>query len=130
MIDPMEKITEGKDLVGKIQNFVSGFLGYYDRERRREADKILRDSIAARYETEWSRISDVQASLVKAKQLERLMKSNPRRSSSGHLSTESEARRGATPDSSMQFGSRRTNCSESTLMISRCWRTATGFERR
>ena len=72
MIDPMEKITEGKDLVGKIQNFVSGFLGYYDRERRREADKILRDSIAARYETEWSRISDVQASLVKAKQLERL----------------------------------------------------------
>jgi len=72
MIDPMEKITEGKDLVGKIQNFVSGFLGYYDRERRREADKILRDSIAAKYEAEWSRISDIQASLVSAKQLERL----------------------------------------------------------
>ena len=72
MIDPMEKITEGKDLVGKIQNFVSGFLGYYDRDRRREADKLLRDGIAARYEAEWSRISDVQASLVSAKQLEYL----------------------------------------------------------
>ena len=72
MIDPMEKLTEGKDLIGKIQNFVSGFLGYYDRDRRREADKILRDTIAARYETEWSRISDVQAGLVSANQLERL----------------------------------------------------------
>ncbi len=72
MIDPMEKITEGKDLVGKIQNFVSGFLGYYDRDRRREADKLLREGIAARYEAEWSRISDVQASLVSAKQLEYL----------------------------------------------------------
>ncbi len=72
MIDPMEKITEGKDLIGRIQNFVSGFLGYYDRDRRREADKILREAIAARYETEWSRISDIQASLVSAKQLEHL----------------------------------------------------------
>ena len=72
MIDPMAKITEGKDLIGQIQNFVSGFLGYYDRDRRREADKILRDSIAARYEVEWSRISDVQASLASAKQLESL----------------------------------------------------------
>lgn len=72
MIDPMEKLTEGKDLIGKIQNFVSGFLGYYDRDRRREADKVLRDTIAARYEREWSRISEVQARLVSAKQLERL----------------------------------------------------------
>ncbi len=72
MIDPMEKLTEGKDLMGKIQNFVSGFLGYYDRDRRREADKVLRDTIAARYEREWSRISEVQARLVSAKQLERL----------------------------------------------------------
>lgn len=70
MTDPMEKVTEGKDLLGTIQNFVSGFLGYYDRERRREADKILRDTLAQRYEEQWQRISGIQASLVSAKQLE------------------------------------------------------------
>lgn len=70
MTDPMEKVTEEKDLLGKIQNFVSGFLGYYDRERRREADKILRDTIAQRYEEQWSRISALQAQLVSAKQLQ------------------------------------------------------------
>lgn len=70
MADPMDKVTEGKDLVGKIQNFVSGFFGYYDRERRRDADKILRDSLAERYEQQWARISEVQRKLIAAKQLE------------------------------------------------------------
>ena len=37
------KITEGKDLLGKIRNFLSGFVGYVDRENRREADKLLRE---------------------------------------------------------------------------------------
>jgi hypothetical protein len=72
MIDPIGKIGEGKDAIGKIQNFVAGFLGYHDRDRRREADKLLRDAVAARYEAEWGRLSDVQARLVSAKQLERL----------------------------------------------------------
>ena len=72
MIDPLGKMMEEKDLLGKIQNFVSGFVGYYDRERRREADKILRDTISQRYETEWNRISAVQSQLVSAKQLEHL----------------------------------------------------------
>lgn len=70
MSDPMEKVTEGQDLLGKIQNFVSGFLGYYDRERRRDADKILRDGLAQRYEQQWQRISDLQKQLIANKQLE------------------------------------------------------------
>lgn len=70
MTDPMEKVTEGKDLLGKIQNFVSGFVGYYDRERRRDADKMLRDTVANRYEEQWDRISAIQSKLVAAKQLE------------------------------------------------------------
>lgn len=70
MTDPMDKVTEDKDLLGKIQNFVAGFLGYYDRERRREADKILRDTLGQRYEEQWQRISGIQTSLVSAKQLE------------------------------------------------------------
>lgn len=69
-VDPMGKITEGKDLLGKIRNFLSGFVGYVKREDRREADKLLRESIALRYETQWSRISAVQRQLIGGGNLE------------------------------------------------------------
>ncbi|MFQ5921946.1 MAG: hypothetical protein ACE5M4_03815 [Anaerolineales bacterium] len=70
MTDPMDKVTEEKDLLGKLQNAVAGFVGYYDRERRRDADKLLRDAVADRYEEQWDRISAIQAQMVAAKMLE------------------------------------------------------------
>ena len=70
MTDPMEKVTEEKDLLGRLQNAVAGFVGYYDRERRRDADKMLRDTVANRYEEQWNRISSIQAKMVSAKLLE------------------------------------------------------------
>jgi hypothetical protein len=71
-VDPLGKVTEGKDLLGKIRNFLSGFVGYIKREDRREADKILRESIALRYETQWSRISGLQRQLIGGGQVELL----------------------------------------------------------
>lgn len=70
MSDPLGKITEGKDLLGKIRNFLAGFLGYVDRENRREADKVLRGTIVTRYEEQWSRISALQRQLLAGGQLE------------------------------------------------------------
>ncbi|MEX0787292.1 MAG: hypothetical protein WD906_00315 [Anaerolineales bacterium] len=70
MTDPLGKITEGKDLLGKIRNFLAGFVGYVDRENRREADKMLREDLARRTREQWSRISDVQRQLAGAGQLE------------------------------------------------------------
>jgi len=70
MTDPMDKVTEEKDLLGKLQNSVAGFVGYYDRERRRDADKLLRDTVADRYEEQWDRVSAIQAQMVAAKMLE------------------------------------------------------------
>ena len=67
MTDPMDKVTEEKDLMSKLQNSVAGFVGYYDRERRRDADKMLRDTVANRYEEQWDRISAVQARMVSGK---------------------------------------------------------------
>ncbi len=69
MTDPMDKVTEEKDLLGKLQNSVAGFVGYYDRERRRDADKLLRDTVADRYEEQWDRVSAIQAQMVSAKLL-------------------------------------------------------------
>lgn len=70
MSDPLDKITEGKGLLGKIRNTLSGFLGYVDRENRREADKLLREQIASQYEEQWSRVSKLQRQLISAGQLE------------------------------------------------------------
>lgn len=70
MIDPLGKVTEGQDLIGKIRNFLSGFVGYVKREDRREADKLLREDLAARYRQLWSRISEVQRQLVGQGQLD------------------------------------------------------------
>jgi hypothetical protein len=69
-IDPLGKVTEDKDLLGKIRNFLGGFLGYVDRDRRREADKLLRETIAQRYEELWERISTLQRDLIQTKNLE------------------------------------------------------------
>lgn len=68
--DPLGKVTEGKDLLGKIRGFLSGFIGYFDRDRRREADMLLRETVAQRYEEQWDRISSLQRDMIKASQLE------------------------------------------------------------
>ncbi len=70
MTDPMDKVTEEKDLLGKLQNSVAGFVGYYDRERRRDADKLLRDTVADRYEEQWDRVSAIQVQMIAGKMLE------------------------------------------------------------
>jgi len=72
MSDPLGKITEGKDFISKIRNTVSGFLGYFDRETRRDADKILREEIAKRYEEQWSRVSGIQRQIISAGQIKLL----------------------------------------------------------
>lgn len=70
MSDALGKITEGKDLLGKIRNFLAGFVGYMDRENRREADKLLRGTIGSRYEEQWGRLSEIQRQLIASGQLE------------------------------------------------------------
>jgi hypothetical protein len=68
--DPLGKITEGKDLLGKIRNFLAEYVGYVDRENRREADKLLRETIVRRYDQQWTRISDLQKQFIEAGKLE------------------------------------------------------------
>lgn len=68
--DPLGKITEGKDIIGKIRNFLADYIGYVDRENRREGDKLLRETIEKRYEEQWARISDLQKQFIEAGKLE------------------------------------------------------------
>jgi hypothetical protein len=64
MTDPMGKVTEEKDWIDKIQNFLANYIGYFDKERRRDADKMLRTTVASRFEEQWDRISSHQEELV------------------------------------------------------------------
>ena len=68
--DPIGKITEGKDIIGKIRNFLAEYVGYVDRENRRDADKLLRETASKRYDEQWSRISELQKQFIQAGKLD------------------------------------------------------------
>jgi hypothetical protein len=70
MADPYGKITQGQDLLGKIRNFLAGFVGYVERDNRREADKLLRSTLAQRFDEQWGRISELQRQFISEGQLE------------------------------------------------------------
>jgi DNA repair ATPase RecN len=61
-----------KDVVGsekssfeRFMEKIPGVSGYKDKERRRETDKIVRETLAKRYDEEWNRISEIQRVLIK-----------------------------------------------------------------
>jgi hypothetical protein len=64
MSDILGRIREEQDVFGKLLGKVPGFNGYFDREQRRMADKMLRETVAARYEEQWRRISALQRELI------------------------------------------------------------------
>jgi hypothetical protein len=64
MSDILNKIREDQDVFAKLLSKVPGFSGYIDRESRRAADKILRETTASRYEEQWRRISGLQRDLI------------------------------------------------------------------
>ncbi len=53
----------------KIAGIVPGFNGYMDRERRRDADKLLRTYLANQYSTQRDRLNRAEQSLLRAGQI-------------------------------------------------------------
>lgn len=64
MSDMFEKVTGDTDPITKIAKMIPGFGGYLDRQQRRAADKLLRESIADKYEILWKRVGNLQQDLV------------------------------------------------------------------
>jgi hypothetical protein len=56
----------------KIAGIVPGFKGYTDRERRRDADKLLRTHLAKQYSAQRDRLTRVQQSLLRAKRMDQI----------------------------------------------------------
>src|SRR5438552_5958761 len=58
------------DFLHRIAGIVPGYDGYMDRERRRDADKMLRTQLARQYLAQRERLTRVQQSLLSAHKLE------------------------------------------------------------
>ncbi|MBN1535130.1 MAG: hypothetical protein JW908_00255 [Anaerolineales bacterium] len=58
------KVSSDIDPFKKILNFIPGFKGYIERQKRRDADKLLRDTIADRVEEKWARVSAIQRDFI------------------------------------------------------------------
>lgn len=64
MSDILGRIQEEQDIFSKLLGKIPGFSGYFDREQRRMADKTFRETVAARFEEQWRRISALQRDLI------------------------------------------------------------------
>jgi hypothetical protein len=70
MSDLFERVTGDQDLFTKILSKLPGFSGYIERQNRRQADKILREAVADRFQEQWQRISGLQRDLIRQGQLQ------------------------------------------------------------
>ena len=59
-----DKIKSEMDPLKKILAIIPGFKGYLERQARRDSDKLLRDTIADRFEAQWRRVSGLQRDLI------------------------------------------------------------------
>lgn len=64
--DFFQKVTSQQDPFKKLLSFIPGFGGYIERQNRRDADKLLRDTVARRFEEQWKRSSQLQTDMVSA----------------------------------------------------------------
>ena len=64
MDDFFQKVTSQQDPFRKLASYIPGFGGYIERENRRDADKLLRTTVARRFEEQWKRTSQLQNDMV------------------------------------------------------------------
>jgi hypothetical protein len=64
MDDFFQKVTSMQDPFKKLVSNIPGFGGYVKRQTRRDADKLLRDTVATRFEEQRKRTSQMQEDMV------------------------------------------------------------------
>jgi hypothetical protein len=58
------KVGQDMDPFKKILSKIPGFSGYIEQQKRRDADKILRDTLADAMDVQYQRISSIQKEMV------------------------------------------------------------------
>jgi hypothetical protein len=59
-----EQMKQEWNSLQKVMSKIPGFSGYMERESRRAADKLLRDTLVRRFEEQWRRLPDLQRELM------------------------------------------------------------------
>src|SRR5512140_258796 len=70
MTDMFQNVTGQMDPFKKLASYIPGFSGYVERQNRRDADKLVRDTVARRFTELWTRTSNLQKDLIGAKKIE------------------------------------------------------------
>ena len=66
MTDFFERVKAERDPLKKLVAQIPGFGGYVERQTRRDADRLVRETVARRFEEHWKRTSNLQNELVSA----------------------------------------------------------------
>ena len=64
MSDLFDAVTGDQDIFKKLASKIPGFDGYIERQNRRAADKLFRETIADHFEEIYQRISALQTDFV------------------------------------------------------------------
>lgn len=72
MSDFFGRVVDERDVFSKLLSKIPGFKGYIERQNRRSADKLLRETLADKFEAQWQRISSVQRDLMNQGSIEYL----------------------------------------------------------
>jgi hypothetical protein len=59
-----QKVTSQMDPFKSLASHIPGFKGYVERQNRRDADKLLRDTVARRFDEQWKRASQLQVDMI------------------------------------------------------------------
>ncbi len=59
-----DEVSSDMDPFKKILGKIPGFKGYVERQARRDADKLLRQTVAARFEEQWQRVTQLQREFI------------------------------------------------------------------
>ena len=60
----LSKVGGDMDPFKKILGKIPGFSGYMERQNRRDSDKLLRETVASRFEEQWQRVSALQRDFI------------------------------------------------------------------
>jgi len=72
MSELLNKISGSRGGLEKLVGSIPGYKGYKEKEMRREADRLLRETLARKYEEQWSRLNGVQKRLLSSGGIEYL----------------------------------------------------------
>ncbi len=72
MSDVYQRVSRDTNPLEELARRIPGFSGYKERELRREADKLVRETVANRMAEQWRRLTELQRELVQAGEIQLL----------------------------------------------------------